>query len=243
MDFPPPLKELGLPASEIAVYLYLLEQGLSTPPQIAKGTGIARTHCYGILRSLQEAKLIEEQRNGKRKAYLASDPEALLRSLDRKRETIARILPDLRGRYMTQKNKPKIQFYDGPEQVQEIYLQTLTAKEVYAIGSTAHLEQLYPKFFPRYVELVRERGILFRDILTHASQEYGAADAMRNAVKGMYDFRVLPKEYGDPPTDLLIWNDSIALIVTTNPIFGTVLTSAPLAAAMKMMFTVLRQGL
>lgn len=243
MDLRPNLKELGLHESESTVYLYLLEQGISTPPQIAKGTGIARTHCYGILRALQDSKLVEEQRHGKRKAYLAADPEALLRALARKREALERVLPDLRGLYTTRKNKPKLQFYDGAEQVQEIYLRTLEAKEVFAIGSTAYLEQLYPKFFPKYIRLVHERGILFHDILTYASQESGAADAMRSVLKGMYDLRILPKEDGDLPTDILIWNDSIALIAIAEPIFGTILTSPPLATAFKTMFRVLQRAL
>jgi len=55
------LKNIGLKGSEIKVYLYLLENGVSTPPQIAKGTRIARTNTYHILRGLSEKGLIERQ--------------------------------------------------------------------------------------------------------------------------------------------------------------------------------------
>ena len=128
------LKALGLNRTETRIYLYLLEQGLSTPPQIARGTGITRTNCYNILESLKEKDLIAEQTQGKRKAYLARDPEALVRSLERKKEIINEILPQLRGLYTTQKNKPKIKFYDGVEQIKEIYRQSLLVRFQSKIG-------------------------------------------------------------------------------------------------------------
>ena len=49
MDIADDLQQLDLTKSEVAVYLSLLESGLSIPPQIATATGIARTNCYNIL--------------------------------------------------------------------------------------------------------------------------------------------------------------------------------------------------
>lgn len=227
--------------SETAVYLYLLEQGISTPPQVAKGTGIARTHCYGILRSLMEQGLVEEQERGKRKAYIANDPAALLRTVERKREAIARVLPDLRARYTTRKNKPKIRFADGVEEVEEIYRQTTEAKEVFGIGSTAQFQRAHAKFFSEYQRLLKERGVVFHDTLSSASAE--TAGAFRTVLGGLYDAKFLPREYGELQTDVLIWDDNVAIIVLEEPIFGTVLTSTPLAATFRTLFKVLRDRL
>ena len=136
MELQKALKELNLHRSEIKVYLYLLEQGLATPPRIAKSTNIARTHCYNILANLKDKDLIEEQAQGKRRAYIARDPEALFRSIERKREILQQILPDLRALHTLQKNKPKIKFYEGRKQIKEIYWQSLIAKKIDALGST-----------------------------------------------------------------------------------------------------------
>lgn len=235
------LKEVGLHESEIAVYLYLLEQGISTPPQVARGTGIARTHCYGILRALRDAQLVEEQSKGRRKAYLASDPAALLRALERKREALTRVLPDLRARYTTRKNKPKIRFADGVAEVQEIYRQTLEAKEIYGIGSTAQFQRAHPEFFHEYQRLLKERGIVFYDILSHASAK--TSESLRDMLGGLYDAKLLPKDYGELQTEILIWDDSVAIIVLEEPVFGTILTSTPLAATFKTLFKVMRDRL
>ena len=63
------LRELGLGKNEIKIYLFLLERGLSSPPEIAQGTKIAITNSYHILAKLKAEGLLLEQKTGKRKKY------------------------------------------------------------------------------------------------------------------------------------------------------------------------------
>jgi len=235
------LAAIGLTKSEIRVYLFLLESGVSTPPQVSRGTKIARTNCYNILQALKEKKLIEEQKKGKRKAYLASDPEALLRSLERKKEAVERLLPDLRALYTVQKNKPKITFYDGLEQIKDIYDQSLNSEEIHAIGSTQYITGLMPEFFEGWTQKIKKKGIMFHDIITHESREKGGKQ-MKELLKGMYSMHTFPSRHDDFPTDILVWNKNIALITLAEPIFGTVLTSPILADTFRIMFTVMVEG-
>ncbi len=233
------LKKIGLQKSEIAVYLYLLENGLSTPPAIAKATGIARTNCYNILVSLKDKVLIREQDQGKRKAYIALDPEAILRSLEEKKEAVQRILPDLRGLYITQKNKPKIRFFEGFEQVKEIYWQTLSAQEIFAIGSTKELSDINAPFFDDYLLEIKKRGIILNDILSYDSKET-TGPKTQDILKGLYSQSYLPSKYTELPTDILIWDNNIALITLREPIFGTVLTNPLIAQTFRVLFDVIR---
>ncbi len=228
MTIPEKLKQMGLLDSEIKVYLYLLEHGVSTPPQIAQGAKIARPNSYKILRSLREKKLIEEERKGKRKAYLASNPSALLQILTSRMRAAKNLLPDLRALYATQKNKPVIRFYDGWEQIKEIYEQALDSEEIRGLASTKKLFALDLKFFNRYMAKLRKKGIMFRDIITHESARESGPLA-KGALKGLLDIKVLPAKYKDLPTDILVWNDNVALMALDPPIFGTILTNRALA--------------
>ena len=231
------LKLLGLNHSEIAVYLYLLENGLSSPPNVSRGTNIARTNCYNLLESLREKGLIEEHLEKKHKAYLASDPESLIRSLEKKKEAVQQILPDLRGLYTTQKNKPKIRFYDGAEQIKEIYLETLSAQKILAIGSNNRIEQLLPGFLNQYYATVKERGIIFYDLTTMNSRLQ--AEQNKTMLRGLYEAKLIPAEYKDPPTDILFWNNNIALLTLVEPVFGTILTNSLLAETFQLLFNLL----
>jgi len=238
MLFDQELRAIGLRKSEITIYTYLLENGLSTPPQIAKATNIARSNCYNILQDLKHKGLILEQIKAKRKAYIASDPDALLRSIEQKKEVISRILPDLRGLYTVQKNKPKIQFYEGFEQVKEIYWQSTKTDKLLALGSTKHITDNDPAFFAQYQEEIKNRGVILQDLLTNPSQAVGINETQR-ILKGLYDMRVLPEKYKDFPTDLLIWNNNIALITLQEPIFGTVITNQLLAQTFRYIFEII----
>ncbi|MBI2437059.1 MAG: hypothetical protein HYV41_04955 [Candidatus Magasanikbacteria bacterium] len=242
MDIHTQLKKIGLSRSEIEIYTYLLEHGISSPPQIAKTTKIARTNCYNILASLKEKSLINEQLHGKRKTYLANDPQALLKNLEAKKEAVERLLPDLRALYTTQKNKPKIKFYEGFEQVKEIYWQTSTAPEVYAIGSTKHLDAIDPQFFAHFLKELKHTGVILHDILGAGSKQKNLVQA-QNILKGLYSAEVVSEKYPDFATDILIWEHNIALITLEEPIFGTVLTNPLLAQTFKTIFKIMNDGL
>ena len=66
---------------------------------------------------------------------------------------------------------------------------------------------------------------------------------MKALLKGLYDVKYLPEKHGDIPTDLLIWNDSIAHITLEEPFFATVITNPLLARTMRTLFQTLWEEL
>lgn len=242
MEINTELKHLGLHVSEIKVYLYLLENGLSTPPQVAKGTSIARPNCYHVLRELDTKGLIQIQPTGKRKAYLARDPESIVTSLEKKREAATRVVPELRELYTAQINKPKIRFFSGWEEVKEIYRQTLEAGKIIAIGGAQQQAEADQKFFDWYVRELDKRKIIFDDLLNSQSQE-ATAQRMKLVRGALHSIKYLQRQQKDLPTDILIWGDNIALIALRKPIFGTVITNRELAKTFRTFFGILWEHL
>ena len=230
------LKSAGLKESEIKVYLYLLQNGLASPPMISKGTGMARPNCYSILQTLKEKGLIALQTQGKRKAYVATDPSALIHAMEMKTEALKRLLPDLRAMYSKQSQKPSIKFFEGAEQVKEIFTEMLEAKEVYGVASTKKLyEALSPEYFKMYIKKMREKNILLKDILTKDSVDTSAPTPI-GTLKNFYEYRVLPENSGDIPVDILLWDDKVAFISVEAPVFGTLIKHAAIAKMLKIMF-------
>jgi len=230
------LKTVGLKESEVKVYLYLLANGLASPPQIAKGTGIARSNCYVILNGLRVRGLITEQSKGKRKAYLANDPSALIHSMQQRTDALQQLLPDLRSLYVAQKNKPSIKFFDGAEQAKEIFYEMLEAKEVMGVASTKKLFAVMgTDFFGPYIKQMQERGIKLRDILTKESVDTSAKTAV-SLLRHLYEYRMLPESTGDIPVDILSWDDKVAFLSVDAPVFGTLIKNKAIADMMKIMF-------
>lgn len=236
------LQGIGLHKSEIKVYLYLLEHGLSTPPQIGRGTGIARTHCYHILKMLDEKGLIQTQQNRKRKNYIAHDPGSLIGTFERRQEMVKQVVPELRDLFTAPKNKPKIRFFQGWEEVKELFRLTLDAEKLLAIGSTESIAKIDKRFFEWYPQELDKRKIIFDDILMASAKDKTAP--IIKAIRGaLHTFKFLPEEFGDQPMDIFIWRDNIAFIALGDPIFGTLITDAALVKVIKIMFKALWEKL
>ena len=239
MEIKEKLQAIGLTRNEIDVYLFLLQQGLSTPPAIARGAGLQRTHCYNVLRALQTQGLISAQAvKQKRLAYVARDPRALSEIIHRKQELIDEILPDLSGLYTVNKNKPRIQFFDGREEVKAIYHLTLQAKEIFGIGSTSRMQEVYGDFFLSYQRKLKERNIVFHDILSHSSHRTSVGE-IKAILKGLYEYKTLRPDEGEASMDILMWNGHLALISHDQPIFGTVITNPAAYKMFLLMFQAL----
>ncbi len=242
MDIQQSLRDFGLKKSEIAVYVYLLEHDHASPAQIAKGTGILRTNCYHVLDALTEHQLIREETSGTgRKMYFANDPESLLRSIQEKAVAIERVIPDIRAMFAATTNKPTIRFHDGKKEIQEIYRASLDASEIFAVGSTSRLQEVMPEFLSWYFVQLKKRHVTLHDIVSFSSRST-TRDVAQIALRE-YAPKFLPEKFGNLPTDILVWDDNVALITLEEPYFGTVLKNAPLAQTMKMIFTLLGERL
>ncbi len=57
-----------------------------------------------------------------------------------------------------------------------------------------------------------------------------------------YDYKIIEEKYGDLPTDMLVWDDSFAVIVLAQPVFGVVLVSKPLADTYRAQFEIMWQN-
>lgn len=235
------LREIGLNSSEVRVYLYLLQNGMSSAPQIARVSGILRTNCYYVLENLRDKELVQEHRKGTRRQYSARDPRALFASLERKKELVEQILPDLQALLGSQSHKPRIRFYDGTEEVKQLYLEILAAERVRAIGSVKAFFDFDEEFAKYFTFEIKKRRIIFSDILTHASRE--KKEFIGSTIGSIYEARFLPFQSEDVPTDLLSWDDNLAIIALKQPVFGTLLTNTFLAQTFRVIFDVLWEKL
>lgn len=229
------LSEAGLRKPEIALYLYLLKKGVSSPAVLGKGTGLLRANIYNVLRSLQEKGLVGRTAKGKRFEYYANDPASIVSILETRKEAIVRALPDLRALYQSELNKPAIKFYYGLQEVKELFSRVEHAKEILFIVPTNFLFEKYPKFFQELREDLAQQKIFVRDILTQQSG-VDISKKTRDAMHGYYDFRLFAQKYEDMPTAIRIWNDNVALVTFDEPCFATVLTQKSLAKTFKVIF-------
>lgn len=238
------LKDIGFTPNEIKVYFYVLEKGASTPPQISKGISMPRSNIHYILTNLVEKDVLKKQVKGKRFVYIPNDPSITLLLADRRRKIMEEIVPDLQALYKNSTNKPVIKFYDGILEISQIFedIIFMREKKLIAFASIKKLFSKMPLSFPIKIQrAIKQKEIFFQEILTLDSKK-DAEEAKIN-MSPYYDYKILSEKYPDFPTDILVWDDSLALITLSEPEFGVVLTNKSLADTYRTHFKIMWNSL
>lgn len=239
MELQQQLRALGLHQTEIVVYLFLLKNGLSSPPIVSHETRIARTNCYNILLGLKNKGLVEEQQQTKRKVYQANDPVALVDLFKRKVANAQNILPDLQSVFTHQVISPGVKFYQGLAQIKELYEGSLSTKAIFSVGSRKKFRAFLPDFEKYYFQEIQKRQIVFYDLTDQKSKLM--TTKMQEFLKGYYTARQLPPEYEETETDMLVWNDTVCFLRLKDPAKAIVIENQPISNLIQTLFKIIWQ--
>jgi len=236
------LKQIGLEEKEAKVYLAALELGPTNIQNLTKKSEIKRSTVYEMIRNLKLMGLILETTKGKRRLFIASEPENLKRSIKSKERILNNILPELIAISNVGFIKPKITFYEGKDGLREIYHNTLKIKGnvVLWVSSTQNIAETVGKeFLEKYIEKRTKKGIRTKSL--HITS------------KGMYDYKYLnPATYKETlrevrfappeivfPNTIAIYDNSVSIINSKKESFGFIIESADYAQSMKVFYDLL----
>ena len=123
------LQSIGLTDKEAKTYLAVLELGLSTIKPISLAAGIKRTSIYNFIDHLVELGLVSQTEIRGRMHYKAVPPQKLIEIQKERTEKLRKILPEFLSVYNEKTSKPKISYYEGPEQIKNIGREVLNCKK------------------------------------------------------------------------------------------------------------------
>jgi sugar-specific transcriptional regulator TrmB len=116
------LTNLGLADKEAKVYLAALELGKAPVQKIAQKAEVNRATTYVIIEALMKKGLMSSALEDKKQFFFAESPEKLTllfreeeMSIQRKKEYLDKLMPELRSMKELQKEKPVVRFYSGKE--------------------------------------------------------------------------------------------------------------------------------
>jgi len=221
------LRAIGLSEQEIKVYLASLGLGSATVNQIAKESGVFRTYCYDILKSLMEQGLVNYVIKSGVKYFETAEPEKLVEILREREQEVRNILPELKLLRESTKEKPGVEFYEGKEGIKTIHEDIIREKpnEVVVCGNTQKHLEVMEWYFSRYVHERVENKIRAR-VITERS---GASeDVKKNEKKELRQTRFFPRMFSSPVIKY-VYKDKVALIsMKKNPI-GIIIKDQALA--------------
>jgi len=123
------LRNLGLRETEAVVYLSALEQGYSTVLSLSEATGVKRGTVYEITDRLIKRGFIKTTKKEGNRYLIGEDPKVLSVKFNEYTKEFDKKLPEFLALQNTSDIKPKITYYEGEEEVWQIYEDTLVEKQ------------------------------------------------------------------------------------------------------------------
>jgi sugar-specific transcriptional regulator TrmB len=232
------LLQLNISEKEIATYISLLENGSASILDISKSTGINRVTTYAAIEELKEKGLVAETRKGKRKLFVAEDPDGLLGLVNEKRERLAseekmlaKIIPSLKALNISQPNKPQIKFFEGKEGITRIFDEyVLNTSEAINCGSyETAVKALTKDSEKKYFENIKSKKMFYRMILEDTALNREFAELARSACH----VKFLP--VGQKiAADIVIAGSSNTALISYDRLTATLVEDRSIAQAIKM---------
>ncbi|MFH1610506.1 MAG: helix-turn-helix domain-containing protein [Patescibacteria group bacterium] len=225
------LQDIGLTQTEAKVYLATLELGNSNVSDISKRSEIKRPTCYLSLDNLFNKGFVTKAGKKSTTLYSVEKPSILLNKFKEKMDNFKDLLPLFEAKF-NKGPKPKIRYYEGKEELWNVYTKILfPEREACYFGTdTNKLLKTLPDLLGYWKRNCVGAYKSSKEIVSCSREgfEYAKKENKYREVKIM-------------PKDLPVFADSVItdnklFIVSLDNLFGVLIESEDLAKTYKNFF-------
>jgi len=228
-----PLEKLGLQEAEIKVYLALLKLGSSTAAKIAKETDLTRTHIYDTINKLLKRGLISYVIKNNVKYFNASPPEKMIDYIYEIKESMEKILPDLKNIYQVPKPKSIVELYQGKEGMKTVLKDMIRERKDYSIfGEEGQFQKILPIYIKQFLRDVKHNNM--KERLLSKEEKRGKIILTTKNTKIKY----LPDKFFSPVTTA-VYGDKVAIFIWAEPQFVVLIKDSNVSQAYNSYFNIL----
>lgn len=240
------LRKAGLTESQVKVYSALLRSQFMTPVQLAKETGESRNNAYAIADKLVSYGLVQKIDEPKI-TYKVLHPSALETLAEKRRKQLVRDeqivkqnISPLIDMFYALREEPGARTLQGPDGIQEVFKDILrTNQDIYYLRAPAVFPTVPTDFFDEYKKERLKRGIHTYTLSPMSeSAKKGVTEGLDKQTNVHRTF--IPDEVYTQPVEIEAYGDKIAFIAYGETQMATVITSPPIAAALKEVFKMLQ---
>lgn len=230
------LEKQGLTGKKAKVYLAVLEAGRATTIDIAQKTKFKRTTVYDVVLDLMQMGYVTETKKGKRRLFIAQDPETIFQKNEERLQSFKNLVPILSEIRSNVVPKPTIRFYDGIDGVRTIMEELLLVKnkeQLFWSSMSDLLDVFGNTYMERWVRRRVKRGILSRVLLT---KKFRLPDLYERTGKDVLrEIKWLPKNYVFDGV-VCIFDNKVGYISSRQESFGFVVESKEFAQIIRLIF-------
>lgn len=225
------LQEIGLTKKEAKIYLAALELGETTIQRIAKKSGVKRATIYRIAEELKKKGLMASYKKKMGTVYCAENPNKLNEKIQARANLMANILPNMLAITNLIDKKPQIKYYEGIEEIRELYLETLNFPERESVGweSGTAYEQYGGDFWdniyiPKRLKNKIWTRIIYSDIVIgkkHKKLDEKFLRQIRIETSPDFKFEMQIKLFGGKYSAFISNEEMMGIIIESPKIFNT----------------------
>jgi sugar-specific transcriptional regulator TrmB len=234
------LEKLGLSKKEAQLYLIALETGPATVAKLAQKSGLKRGTIYEFLGEMLEKGLLEMSISGKRKLYGGVEPKKLHKIIDRQKDILESLLPDLSLMTTNNSSKPKIKFYEGKEGILKAYYEILDLPDGSEVVGFATLGEIYKLFTKNDVEkYVKKRAAKrIKEKLIMPTDEYAESHSQDNK-KEWRETLLLPRNKFFITNEINIYQNKVAIVSLGEEKMAVIIESQQIADSQRAIFNLI----
>jgi len=236
MEIQAALQNIGLNRRQVSIYLASLKHGPMSVLALANETGLHRPMLYKLLADMSNKGIFTTTVAGKRKLYVAVEPNQLLAYVKAKENSLKEVLPELQALSNIGRTKPKVFYFEGRERLQALYRTCLEARspEILTYFPSRYMAELFGK--REMVEVINERiqrGIHTKTLRSPASEiSFEGSDQRQEALR---EVRYLDASQ-DPGMGIIIFDTTVNIFSPIEEDFGMQIQSPSYAQLMRCFF-------
>jgi sugar-specific transcriptional regulator TrmB len=239
------LKKLGLSSKEIRIYLYCLQKGPQLMTNIAKATDTTRTNLYDIAKKLESKGVCFATGGAYGKRLEAVSPKDLISLLEHKESEIYDLKEELQillpfFKEVQEDNlssTTKVSYYEGKDNLQKLLWKSLDSesKIIRIAGSELDIATALGKdFISKYHQKRLRDEVELKGIRPDSKRLTG--DIFQDDKKYLRDIRKRPKGKIKMKSNILIWDNKIALYSLKDNLFGNLIENESMAVMLSTWF-------
>lgn len=227
------LHSFGFLESEVRTYLASLQNGPATVLEIVKLTHLSRQATYVVIESLTKRGLMSSVVRGKKKYYVAEDPEKLLSYAVRKEHEMKDQMKDLETalpelKLKTQGDRPMVRLFEGKEGLRSMLSEILSEK-VPEFDEIVDLDAKRTHIPPGEMKALlglKKLGTKVRALYT--------TEPFRMTISP--DSYILPEKYHGFKAGITIYGDKVALFSYEGKVYSVNIENKGIAKTLKILF-------
>ena len=226
---------LGLSESESKIYLASLRLGPTSVQSIAKEAKLSRTAAYDTVALLQDRGLMSTFERGKKRFFIAEEPDRALAHFKSSVESMNENLGRLDSKIGELKlkaggEKPAVRFYEGDEAIYALFSDFATI-DPDQLDEVSNMDLVYNELNKKILKDARKLSEKFR-----ASVRILHVGETQNPRKNIQYCQLDRKIFGDFQGDIWIYADRVAFLSYVGKVVAVIMENQIFADTARFLF-------